>query len=397
MNTIENLNTLLSIRLNLHEYDKIPWQFKDYSIQSGRVTFRVAGEYEIDLGIADEEPESQFWFIDFRFLFSPSLSELPFPAWKHLEDRVNVVLKDGLLGCYNLLHEVVLTHKISEFRRQANELASGKWIDALKVELLNRSLSIQYWVDRYGKDGPKSWMILGVHSGKRKDGRLDPKATSRLSIRCFRNAKEVQDVDIPFDAVNISAVSLLKTVIAMHVNSILTSIYEKMQTNPIFAKHEANLTLSTSSDEPAESTLKVQLTKSEHLTISLEPITGRFVFSPASPMIAHMELILNSKSRDPASDAHTYIENLRALVAMEDFTNHGLSAGWMRDPGPKIASDELRSRLTKKPLQTAYFRRASWLQNWWAVLQLGVDGERWFLIETFVFSKLLIFERLILS
>jgi len=168
-----------------------------------------------------------------------------------------------------------------------------------------------------------------------------------------------------------------------------------MQNSPIFAKHESNLILFTSSKDPAASTLKVQLTELEHLTISMEPITGRFVFSPATPLIVRIEALLNSSSKDPATEAHTFIENLRALIIMEDFTSHGLSAGWMRDPGPKIAHDEMRSKLMKKPLQTAWFRRVSWFQNWWAVLQLGMDGERWFLVETYVLSALLRFETLI--
>ena len=301
------------------------------------------------------------------------------------------------MGCYDLLHEAVLTHKVSEFRRQAVELAKGQWIDALRVELLNRSLSIQYWVDRYGKDGPKSWMILGIHSGRRKDGRLAGKATSRLSIRWFRNAKEVKETDIAFNSVNISVVALLKTLIAKHVNSILTSIYENMQSDPIFAKHEANLKLFISADEPAESVLKVQLTKSEHLTISLEPITGKFILSPPSPMIARMESLLNSNTRDPASDGHKYIENLRALVTMEDFTSHGLSSGWLRETSPKISGEEMKSKLTKNPLQSVWFRRASWIQNWLAVLQLGRDGERWFLVEMYVASTSLFYKWLIVT
>lgn len=228
MNTVEKLNTLLSIRLNLHEYDNIPLQFKDYTIKSGRVTFRVAGEFEIDVTIGDEDPETQFWFIDFRFLFSPALSDMPAHLRYHIEDRVNAALsKDGLSGCYKLLHEMVLTHKISEFRRQAVALASARWIEGLKVELLNRALSIQYWLDRFGPKGPKSWIILGVHSGRQKTGLPDPKATSRLFIRWFRDGKEVKDVDIEMDTVNISAESLLKTVIAQHVNHILTSIYDQ--------------------------------------------------------------------------------------------------------------------------------------------------------------------------
>lgn len=383
LKTVENLDTLLSIRMNLQEYDKIPWQFRDYTIKDGRVTFRVAGEFEVDLGIVDEDPESQFWFVDLRFLFSPSIFELPVGARLFTEARVNaVLLKDGLLGCYNYLHEMLLTHKITEFRRQAIELAGGKWIDGLKVEPLNRSLSIQYWFDRYGKDGPKSWIILGVHSGRRKDGRPDPKATSRLSIRWFRNGKEVKDLDVPFDAVNISALSLLKTVIALHVNFILTSIYDKMQNNPIFAKHQAHLSLSTSKDEPAESTLTVQLTNKEHLAVSIEPVTGRFIFSPASPIIGRIEFMLNSKSRDPASDAHTYIENMRAMVILDDFTTHSVSAGWVRDIGPKVATEVLK-KLVGSFHQIAWFRRASWLPNWFAVLTVGNEEERWFLLEAY--------------
>ncbi|EEY22439.1 predicted protein [Verticillium alfalfae VaMs.102] len=42
---IEELNTLLSLRLNLDDYDKIPQQFKNYTIKSGRVTFTVEGEF----------------------------------------------------------------------------------------------------------------------------------------------------------------------------------------------------------------------------------------------------------------------------------------------------------------------------------------------------------------
>lgn len=163
---LENLNTLLSIRLNLNEYDNIPISFKNYVINSGRVTFKVPGEFELDLTIADEAPESQFWFIDFRFLFSPAVQEIPYALRFHIESRVNsVLLAEGLSGCYRVLHEITLTHKISEFRRQAFDLSRSKWIDGLKVEALNRSLSIQYWLDRYTKGGPKSWIIIGVHSG----------------------------------------------------------------------------------------------------------------------------------------------------------------------------------------------------------------------------------------
>lgn len=377
MSKIEELNTLLSIRLNLHEYDKIPWQFKDFTIQSGRVTFKVAGEFEIDLGIADEDPESQFWFIDFRFLFSPALSALPARIFKYVEDRVNIVLKDGLLGCYNLLHELVLTHKVSEFRRQASELSRGTWIESLKIQPLNRSVSIQYWT---GKQGPKSWIILGVHSGIQEDGRPNPKATSRVSVRWFRDGKEVKDAGVPLDTVNISVVSLLKTIITMHVKFLLTSIYERTKINPIYAEHE-NLVLHISDTDAANSALKVQLTESDQVTIKIEPITGSYVLHPPTSQILQAEEYLNA-NHEPAST----ILGLRSTVILEDVVNLGSSAGWAVVNGLVISRDDINSKMSKNAGRLTYFRRASWAMNWFLALQIGRDGEQWFLLEVYVSS-----------
>ncbi|RFU32456.1 hypothetical protein B7463_g3889, partial [Scytalidium lignicola] len=382
LKSLENLNTLLSIRLNLHEYDKIPLQFKDYTIQSGRVTFHVVGEFEVDLTIADEDPEKQFWFIDFRFLFSPALSELPVNSRAFIEDRVNAaLLKDGLHGCYKFLHELVLTHQTSEFRKQAVELSRGRWIDSLKVEPLNRALSLQYWLDRYGKDGHKSWILLGVHSGRRKDGLPEPKATSRLFIRWFRDSKEVKDVDIPFDTVKISTETLLKTVIAKHVEHILTSTYEKLRVGPLFSTHEAALSLSISQTEPMDSVLKVQLSNKEHASINIEPITGRFVFSPASRFLFEAEYRLNSRSKDPATEASAYIENLRCVLISEEIACRGLSVGWERTNNPGLKQDDLKPLLPKDTLQVSWFKRPGWGKDWLVAVTLSMSGERWWLIE----------------
>ncbi|QSZ33899.1 hypothetical protein DSL72_005473 [Monilinia vaccinii-corymbosi] len=383
LKSLEKLNTLLSIRLNLYEYDKIPLQFKNYTIKSGRVTFKVAGEFEIDLTIADEDQESQFWFIDFRFLFSPSLSELPPRHQFHIESKVNAALeKDGLSGCYAYLHEMVLTHKISEFRRQAVELSRSTWIDGVKVEPLHRALCIQYWVDRYKKNGPRSWIILGVHSGRRKDGYPDPKSTSRLFIRWFRDSKEVKDVDIPFDTVNISVEKLLKTVIAMHVNHILSSTHSKLAIEPIFANREAALSLYTSKTEPKDSTLGVQLTEKQHVSITIEPVTGTFILSPASRIITSSQNKLNSLDRDPAVDAHFNIENLRCLAISDELIILGTSAGWRRVDNPGISREDLKRKIPKDTKQITWFRRPGWQEDWLVAVTLGMSGESWWLFQT---------------
>jgi mediator of RNA polymerase II transcription subunit 14 len=372
------------MRLNLQEYDNIPLQFKDYSIKSGRVTFKVTGEFEIDLTVADEDPEKQFWFIDFRFSFSPTLLELPAHLRFYIESRVNaVLLTDGLRGCYKLLHEMVLTHKISEVRRQASDLARGKWIEGLKVEALNRAVSIQYWLDRYGAKGPKSWIILGVHSGRRKDGRFDPKSTSHLFIRWFRDGKEVKEVDIQFDTVNLSAEALLKNVIAKHIAHILEATYEKLQPRPLFATNEMGLELSTSAYEPSESELKVQVTSQQFLTVMIEPITGKFVLGPASMLTVRAEYQLNSKSMDPAKDAHSYIELLRCDIAADEIITHGLSVGWARIKKPDLKPEDLKLVLPQDTIHV-WFRRPGWRKDWFVVVSLSMGGDRWWLIETYL-------------
>ena len=354
------------------------------------MTFKVAGEFEIDLTIADEDPEAQFWFIDFRFIFWPSVSTLVPQLRFHIESRVNEVLaKDGLIGCYKYLHELVLTHKISEFRKQAHDLSRAKWIETLKVEALNRALSIQYWLERYGAKGPRSWIILGVHSGKRKDGRPDPKSTSRLFVRWFRDSKEVLDVDVQFDVVNISSQSLLRTVIAKHVSHILTSIHDNLASKPLFANRELALSLSISLTEPADSVLKIQLTSEQHLSIKIEPISGRFVFSPASRLVTEWETRLNAQSSNPAQDGHSYIERLRSQLLAEEIFSRGLSVGWIRIPNPGLKQDVLQPYMPKDPPQILWFRRLGWLESWCIAVIMSTSGEQWQLFETYVFISFL--------
>ncbi|CAG8953599.1 hypothetical protein HYFRA_00010058 [Hymenoscyphus fraxineus] len=382
LKSFENLNTLLSIRMNLHEYDNLPVQFRDYTIQSGRVTFKVEGEFEVDLAIADENPEEQLWFIDFRFLFSPTVSEIPFAARSYIESRVNEALhKNGLKGCYNFLHNFVLTHQISEFKRQALALSSSKWVEGLKVEPLHRALCIQYWVGRYGPKGPKSWIILGVHSGKRKDRVPHPKDIPRLCLRWFRDQKEVKDVDFALDTVNISAESLLKTIIAKHVEHILVSTYDHMMAKPLFAKGEADLSLKISAKEPAESKLGVQLTSERTVSVRIEPVTGRFVLHPASRLVYPSEMKLNDE-KDPAENAHNRIDQLRYEAIMDHIDSRGWSVGWRRTGNPSVPKDDLQKVVPKSTSQVLWYMRNGWVKNWYLAVALGPYGESWFLIET---------------
>ncbi|KAH8591402.1 mediator complex subunit MED14-domain-containing protein [Bisporella sp. PMI_857] len=388
LRTLENINTLLHMRLVIDEHDKIPPAFKEYTIKSGRVTFKVPGEFEVDLTIASEDSTTQFWFIGFRFLFSPALAEMPASVGNGLEHRINAILeKDGLAGCYRFLHEMTLTVKIGEFRKQAWELARGTWISGLEVEPLDRTLSIQYWK---GTPRPKSFILLGVHSGKPKHKRPLHKApVSRLSIRWFRDGKEMKDIVIPLDVINISAEKLLRTVIAMHTQYLMDSICSNLQTWPLFSTGEATLSLSqpsvgTDDKDDTRSSLTIQLTNEQLVCLKIEQTSGRFYLSPVS-IAFEMELQqFNKFAKAPIKDVPRMIELLRYKATLQRLMNYTQSTGWVvfSPHTPGVELDDLRQVTKDNAPRWYWFRRREWKDEWSLVVSMSVSGEKWWLLET---------------
>jgi len=378
-------NTMLSVRLSFDEYEKIPFAFRNYRIASGRVTFEVEGEFEVDLTIGDEDFEKQFWFIDARLLFTPAPKELPEPLRMALEAKVNGVLAaDGLSGCYRYLHEFVLTQKITEFCRQAVDLSRARWIDTLKVERLNRAMSIQYWVNRPHSQGSKSWIILGVSSDNGSDRLSDPKSPSHLTLRWFRDNKEVKDFDITFDVNAISAEDLLTSVIARHVEFLLGSIYSKLLTKPRFAQRHARLALEVSEDEPSGSSLRVQLFDTENATIRVDSMTGSFTMLPAAPHIVEGQKRLNS-SLNPAEEGPAALEWLRSYYTAKDINSRAGSIGWSMTRAP-ITPDELKHMVqsvtqSRESYHPIWLRRVGWAPQWFVIMTMGLGGDQWWLVE----------------
>ncbi|KAF9879797.1 mediator complex subunit MED14 [Colletotrichum karsti] len=379
---IDDLNTMLSLRLNLDDYDKIPHQFRTYSIHSGRVTFEVKGEFEVDLTIADEDFTKQFWFIDFRFAFSPSARKLSDGLVSFLEGQVNEILgKDGLEGCYRFLHEFVLTHKINELKRQALELSRSTWTGTLVVEPLNRALALQYWTTRYGPAGPKSWVMIAVNSAKKTNGQPDTKHSSRLVARWYRDNKEVKDVLLPFDVDNLSAEDLLKTAVARHVDHILSSIHKKLLTYPRFEKRESSMTLKISRTEPVESFLSMQLGSRESVTLVIEPVTGFAAMKPHTKYALSGENRLNYGGKDPAEDGVVCLENIRWGYVMEEFNRRGRSIGWKTCRSPLGGEDIKQLIRTREAFQTIWLQRQGLDQDWHVMVSLSLAGDEWWLIQ----------------
>lgn len=364
---------MLNIRLSLHEHDKIPEHFKDFSIRSGRVTFRVTAEFELDLTIADDSVDARFWFIDFRFLFSPTAMQIPNSLRGVIEDRVNAMLeKDGLEGAYKFLHELTLTYKIGELRRQTQKLCRERWIGSLKVEPLHRALSIQYWIDRHGVQSSKNWIIIGVQSG-RNVTKHDKLATSCIQLRCFRDAVEIKDFDVQLDLEHLSAEQLIEVTIHEHTFHVLYSLYTLLKKRPLYQK-ELGLTLHM---EP-EMYLDINLSWKESISIHIEPVSGRYAIKGRSGIVASLEMKLNSQSRTSSAVVQE-IEAFRSKYICDKVMSQSLSLNWIISKNPGVSILDVRAAAPKETNQIVWLRRSGWHRDWFVAMTSGATGESFWL------------------
>lgn len=380
---LTDVDTLISLRLNLDDFDKVPTRFRDYSIDSGRVTFKVEGEFELDLTIADEDFEKQFWFIDFRFGFKPAAQTLSDNMRKFLDLYANDSLSRGLGDCYQFLHEFVLTAKINELRRQAFRLSRGVWTGQLMIEPLKRALSIQYWTERSQANGTKSWVLVAVNSGQKKGAKEDDKANakSHLCIKWYRDNKEITDAVIPFDSSNLSTEQLLKTIVGRHVEHLLRSIHDALKETARFQKREAAMTLHISESNPETSSLKVQVGHATWVTLMVELATGLFALKPHSRFSAPYEHRLNG-GNNPIEDGARCLEQIRCAITEDEISRQGSPMGWVIKPTPLSIEEVRLMPKARDASRTIWLRRNGWPRAWFVAIFLSLRGDEWWLLET---------------
>ncbi|PWW75148.1 MED14-domain-containing protein [Tuber magnatum] len=360
LKVLRDLNTLLSLRLALHE--KLPTYFRDYTIASGRATFTVADEFEADLCIGDEDPKSQLYLVDFRFIFEPSVKTLPAsPIRDDVEGRGNIILKQrGLEGIYDYLHEFVMTDKICTLARQFKIMLTGRWTENLVVNMRRRTLVVQYWISRAPEGETKSWIEVGVKRGT--GGR-----PSRLGVRWIRDGKAVQDQEVPLDVAVLSAENLIKTVIAMHTKHILTSIQSRLAHSPVFPL--SAMVLTAHPTDSFNSSLKLQLTPSIPVKLLIEPITGRFALHPPAMAAAH---------------APTCIEDLiklKFVLTQEEVETRARSMGWEVLKMLKFRKEELKGFFPSTTKYISYLRREGWGKEWVIAMVLADTGQTWWVAK----------------
>ena len=379
VNALRRINTLLSIRLNLQE--KIPPVFRDYSIASGRATFHVVDEFEIDLSIAEEDASSQLYFVDFRFAFSPTPMELPAGRLRNeIEGRANDVLKhDGLQGLFDFMHNFVLTHKLLVLRNQAQEIARSHWSEHLQVEAMHRSVVLQYWSNR---PGGKNWIEIGLKRGK--EVRLSYSSRSQriphIALRWFRNGKEIDNVTVEMRLGELSLLNIVKGIIALHTNYIFQEMAAKLNETSLYSGGFMRCKRNSSTTEPLDASLLVQLTTSKAVKVVQEPVSGRFAVLPASRLNSRAEYDLN-RLASPATEGASQLAHLRSIASQEEVDASARNMGWepvrSLNPGQETMQ-RLFSNNTQKP---KFFKRQAWSVNWILAFTTALEGDSWWIVE----------------
>ncbi|KAK4549227.1 hypothetical protein LTR36_007685 [Oleoguttula mirabilis] len=370
LKTLKGMNVTLATRLNLHE--ELPPYMQDFTIADGRATFSVPSEFEVDLSVADEEPASQFYLIDVRFLFSPSSNMLHDELRGHMEARTNQVLESGgLQGCYDFLHNFVLTHKINTLRNQAQDLIRyGKWFECIKVEPMRRSLVVQYWV---GMPGPKNWFEIGIASGKQKAGSRK-KPTPTVMVRWFRKGREVVDEQLAFDWKKLDLEACLMQVIAKHSLGKLAAAKDGLRVlAPESKVLKTDLTKSNMAPEECILTLGLPSMRSP-LVVRLEPVTGQMSITPPSAATLNSERVLNS---DPNVEVPRVLASLACQAVQEPVRKQAELLGWQEVQN--LVS--VRAKLGADVLQRSVFQPPGWGQQWALAVSFSLNGEKWWIVQ----------------
>ncbi|EME77703.1 uncharacterized protein MYCFIDRAFT_216851 [Pseudocercospora fijiensis CIRAD86] len=376
LKTLRGMNVTLIERLNLHE--DLPPHFNDFSVANGRATFRVQDEFEVDVSVADEDPSTPFYFIDIRFLFAPPPSLSDDGLRMRLEERANATLaSSGLQGCYDFLHRFVLAHKVNVLRAQASKLIRDKWFDCLQPELHRQVFTLQYWK---GQRASKSWIELGISSGKQKGLNSRRPPIPRNSFRWFRQGQEVKDHHIHIDWQNLSLESILASVTAKHTQWLLHSIKERFE---VLAGQncQVDVQLNISNTDPDDCHLALSLPGLQKSVVTrFEPITGRISVSPPNRHAQHAENFINSTAN---ADAGRALAEVLARSLQDRLAPMADAAGWTPVEQNKIVvPPAMRATLGADAVRRSMYKCSEgWGDAWALYVHFGLEGEKWFVVR----------------
>lgn len=387
LRALREMNIALQVRLNVHE--DLPLYLRNHRIHDGRVTFSFPGEFELDVTIVNEDSKSPYYFIDLRFLFSPVpvLSGGVTRSTLTQQKLDPILAAHGITGCCDFLHEFVLTHKIAVLKKQATQMRDGNWTGTLYLTQIHRSLMVQYWIDPNNPSRPKSWIEIGINSGKPKNGkakhRLDGREwNSFIQVKWMMAGRKSTPQYFSFDFNKLDMQALLNKIIAAHTNHILTSIRDKLQ-EAAAGSRSLQMKLHSSETDPRECYLEVRVGRDAQWTkIEIHPVLGCFLITPRSRLALLMTTRLNTQWKDPSVDAHLAIQSYLAVSIRDSIVSEAVRRGWKLPRHAKFDPAQLEKAFNSKFLQVVRFDMPGWSScNYLLSVTINLDGCTWWLIE----------------
>ncbi|KAJ0416026.1 mediator of RNA polymerase II transcription subunit 14, partial [Aspergillus carlsbadensis] len=371
---LRKINRIISARLALHE--NIPLPFQQYRVHNGRVTFVVPGEFELDLSLGEEDVTSQFFFVDIRFLFDPSSSIPAGRMFNELDLKINDTLRNGgLIGCSDWLHSLVLTNKINILTKQAAGLARGLWSNVLRIELLHRTLVLQYWAS---KPGTKSWLEIGIQRRGRM-GITNGQQSPSLGLRWMRDGQEIPSEDIEFDKDNLSVEYLLRSVIALHISHILSSVFVNISGKGLYSSGILSLRAHLTKTEPGDCQLDVQLTAFRRLRVAIEPMSGAVILAATPNTLERIDTDRNV-DRPTIDDIVARVGRLRCAAAIEEVESKVKMLGF-ESLSPKKVKVDPRRIFSASVLRFSFFGHRLWERDWVLAATSSMDGDNWWVVQ----------------
>lgn len=374
--TLRRLNNILNVRM-LSETE-LPPPFTKWHVHDGRVTFTIPDEFDMSLSLLSEEADAKFQVVDVNFSFRPA----PVMSQSLLDEILIVLnhqlLTKGLDGAYQFMHDLTMSQKLKELHRQALELLQGTWANNLRIELHRRTLIVQYWTRR---PGSKSWVEITINSGRlTTSGGISEYPIPYLHLRWLKNGKLSLEHGIHMNLSQLSFESILSEITASHTNSIFDDIYDKMIAMKLFTSGELDIEQSTSVTDGSDCSLAIDLTKTQTITLTCDPVSGEIVISPAGERANRLQAELRA-AKNVVDDFVGRFAAFRCGVAQATLYKAMTSSSWRSLPGRKPSLAEVRDLFHPSTNRAVFFRQKHWSENWMLAASFGADGDFWWLIS----------------
>jgi len=373
LHVLKSLNRLLSIRLALSE--SLPPPLQKFHIHDGRATFIIPNEFEMDVSILDTSPESQFRMVDFRFAFSPapSVSDTMRSEIEHFAN--SNIERDGLPGCYLFLQELVLSFKLAEYHRQAIELARTQWAGNLRVELIRRTLVVQYWPNRQTS---KSWIEIGIASGHGKSELSEN--VPHLEVKWTRHGQPIISPVLSTAQSVLNLEELLRQVVAQDATLLIDDIYDHLNSTTLFANGDLSLEQTISVTCPEECALTIELSRSSEIELRIDSVTGSFVISPVTEKSERLQYEIN-RAHGVGGEIATKLLNFRCSVSESTTSTAMLATNWQLLRSFRFSQSEIKSLFGGPVTRLNLFRKSHWGSDYFLAVSHTHNGDQWWLLH----------------